>query len=57
MELTEKEYNSLVKIIDYGIDVAMKHFKECNKEDRKNHIFNDYLDLFLAIKEIEMKSN
>ena len=28
-----------------------------NKEDRKNHIFNDYLCLSLAIKEIEMKSN
>lgn len=57
MELTKEEYNSLIKIIDNGIDVELKHFEECNKEDRKNHIFNDYLTLSLAIKEIEMKSN
>ena len=57
MELTKEEYNSLIKIIDNGIDVELKHFEECNKEDRKNHIFNDYLCLSLAIKELEMKSN
>tara|TARA_R100001510_G_C7547454_1_gene132543 strand:- start:11 stop:184 length:174 start_codon:yes stop_codon:yes gene_type:complete len=57
MKLTKKEYNSLIKIIDNGIDVELKHFEECNKEDKKNHIFNDYLTLSLAIKEIEMKSN
>ncbi len=57
MELTKEEYNSLIKIIDNNIDVELKHFEESNKEDRKNHIFNDYLTLSLAIKEIEMKSN
>ena len=57
MKLTKKEYNSLIKIIDNGIDVELKHFEESNKEDRKNHIFNDYLCLSLAIKELEMKNN
>ena len=77
MKLNKKEYDSLMKIIDYnysgymlkwdydtlikivedGLDVELNAFKECDSKGRKNHIYNDYLNLSLAIKEIEMKSN
>ena len=53
----KEAYESLLKIIDYGIDVEQKHYEECDSEGRKNHIFNDYLRLSLAIKEIEMRDD
>tara|TARA_R100001086_G_scaffold110666_2_gene56349 strand:- start:126 stop:362 length:237 start_codon:yes stop_codon:yes gene_type:complete len=54
----EKEaYETLIKIVDNGIDEELEHYKECSPEGRKNHIYNDYLRLSLAIKEIEMRDD
>ena len=54
----EKEaYETLIKIVDNGIDVELEHFKECDSKGRKNHIYNDYLCLSLAIKETEMRDD
>jgi hypothetical protein len=57
MKLSKREYESLIKIVDNGIDVELEHFKECDSKGRKNHIYNDYLCLSLAIKEIEMRDD
>jgi len=55
--INKKAYETLLKIVDNGIDIELEHFKECDIEGRKNHIYNDYLCLSLAIKEIEMSND
>lgn len=57
MKLNKEEYNALCKIIDNNIDIELKHYEECSEEERKNHIFKDYLCLSLALKEIKMKNS
>ncbi len=55
--MLEWDYDTLIKIVEDGLDVELNDFKDCDSEGKKNHIYNDYLTLSLAIKEIEMKSN
>jgi hypothetical protein len=55
--IEREAYETLIKIVDNGIDIELEHFKECDSEGRKNHIYNDYLRLSLAIKEIEMRDD
>ena len=57
MKLNKEEYNALCKIIDKNIEIELKHYEKCSEELRKKHIFNDYLCLSLALKEIKMKNS
>jgi hypothetical protein len=41
----------LIRISDYMMEFELKHFEECNEEEKNNHIYNDVIKLNKYIKE------
>tara|TARA_R100001015_G_C4560297_1_gene120275 strand:+ start:243 stop:407 length:165 start_codon:yes stop_codon:yes gene_type:complete len=45
MKMNNDEIKSLKKVVEYMHEFELKHYEECEEQERDNHIYNDVLTL------------